>query len=164
MSLVRKQSRKTYSFKSSGLSDRSTTGEEVPKLQDPPIGIKTPMRLSKQDGLFEMNRDVAKQVSDNLRNLILTSHGERLGNFGFGANIMPLLFNLGSEEADKKAVARIKSAVATSMPYVVLADFQVFIDHNEVDVLAKVGIGITYTIPAIDDKIRSLEVMLYAGG
>ena len=34
-------------------------------------------------------------------------------------------------------------------------------DNKEV---AKVGIQITYTIPRVDNYIRSLEVMLYIGG
>jgi phage baseplate assembly protein W len=164
MSLVGKQSRKTYSFKSAGLSDRSSTEVDISVAQSPPIGIKTPMRLSNEDGLFDMHRDIAKQVSDNLRNLILTNHGERLGRYKFGANIMPLVFSLGSEDADKKAIQRIKSAVGKSMPYVSLSDFQVFIEHNDTEVLAQVGIKITYMIPRVDNKMRSLEVILYAGG
>ena len=164
MSLVRKQSVKSYSFKSSGISNRSTDDTVTTVLQDPPIGIKTPMRLSNDDGLFDMHRDIAKQVSDNLRNLIMTNHGERLGNFKFGANIMPLVFNLGSESADQEACSRIKDAVGKFMPYVSLSDFQVFTETNDTDALAQVGIKITYLIPKVDSKMRSLELMLYAGG
>ena len=37
-------------------------------------------------------------------------------------------------------------------------------DHFDNQEVAKVGILITYLIPAIDQNIRKLEVMLYVGG
>jgi len=164
MSLVGNQNRKVYSFKSSGKSKRAAT-EEIEVAKRPIVGIKTPLELSNSDGIFTMHRDVAKQVSDNLRNLILTNHGERLGRYDFGANIMPIVFDLGSEAADQEAVSRINSAVGKYMPFVSLNDFQVFVERfDNSDALAKVGIQITYTIPRVDASLRSLEVMLYAGG
>ena len=74
----RRQTRKEYSFKSVGRSKREAESREERALR-PPIGIKTPIQLSNTDGIFSMHRDLADQVSDNLKNLILTNHGERLG-------------------------------------------------------------------------------------
>lgn len=164
MSLVGNQNRRVYSFKSVGRSKRAAP-TEVNVAKKPIVGIKTPLELSNSDGLFTMHRDVAKQVSDNLRNLILTNHGERLGRYDFGANIMPIVFDLGSEAADQEAVSRISTAVGKFMPFVSLCDFQVFVEKfDDSEALAKVGIQITYKIPRIDTSLRSLEVMLYAGG
>ena len=86
----RRQTRKEYSFRSVGNTKRDSQNT-IEKKERPPIGIKTPIQLSNKDGLFEMHRDVADQISDNLRNLILTNHGERLGFYDFGANIRPLV-------------------------------------------------------------------------
>ena len=164
MSLVRNQTRKTYSFKSAG-SQRDTSSSQVPSVaRKPPIGIKTPLQLSQQEGLFEMHTDLSKQVSDNLRNLLLTNHGERLGFFDFGANLRPILFNLGSEDGDLEAINRIKKAVSKYMPFVSLQDFQTFVDRLDNKEVAKIGIQVTYTIPRISPAVRSLEIMLYMGG
>ncbi len=165
MSLVRNQTRKTYSFKSAGIRRDNGATSAVPEVsKKPPIGIKTPLRLSQQEGLFEMHTDISKQISDNLRNLLLTNHGERLGFFDFGANLRPILFNLGSEDGDLEAINRIKKAVSKYMPFVSLQDFQTFVDRLDNKEVAKIGIQVTYSIPRISPAVRSLEIMLYMGG
>lgn len=163
MSLVRNQTRKEYSFKSVGSKIKEAELNAEPKRL-PPIGFKTPFRFSSNFEMFDMHTDMGKQVSDNLRNLILTNHGERLGFFDFGANLGPLVFELGSEEADEEAIVRISEAVNKYMPFVELDGFQVFIDHFDNKEVAKVGIRVTYLIPSLDSYGRSLEVMLYIGG
>lgn len=164
MSLTRNQTRKTYSFKSSGKNKKELLSEVAPVSKKLPIGIRTPVQLSKGSGIFEMHTDLAKQVSDNLRNLILTNHGERLGFYDFGANLGPLLFDLGTDEADELALERIRDSVGKYMPFVSLTNFQIFVDRNDNQAVAKIGIQITYTIPLLDAALRSLEVMLYMGG
>jgi len=153
----------TYSFKSAGSKNKDTVEKEneVAKL---PIGIKTPIRLSRGDGLLDMHTDFAKQVSDNLRNLLLTNHGERLGHPDFGADLTPIQFELGSEEGDQKAIERIATSVGKYMPFVSLDGFQTFVDRDVYETIAKIGIRVSYTVPVVDDKLRVLEVMLYMGG
>jgi phage baseplate assembly protein W len=165
MSLVGNQTRKTYSFKSAGNNFADVEQDEVVVVnQKPPIGIKTPMELSMNSGLFTMHTDISKQISDNLRNLIMTNHGERLGFYDFGADLRPLVFELGQEEADILAVERIKTAVSKYMPFVSLSNFQVFVDRLDNKEVAKVAVQVTYKIPRLDKLTRSLEVMLYMGG
>lgn len=162
-SIVRNQTRKKYSFTSSGTS-RDTVVAQPSTVAAPPIGIKTPLQLSPRSGLFDMHTDISKQISDNLRNLLLTNHGERLGFYDFGANLRPILFDLGTDTGDAEAISRIKGAVRKYMPYVALAEFQVFVDRIDNKRVAKIGIQVTYSVPKIGEAIRSLEVMLYFGG
>lgn len=154
---------KTYSFKSVGTKDKEKPEEQV-QSEMPPIGIKTPLRLLRGSGLFDMHTDFAQQVSDNLRNLLLTNHGERLGHPDFGANLRSILFELGSDDGDQKAVQMISKAVGKYMPFVSLDGFQTFVEKNNLDVIAMIGIRVSYTVPAVDEKLRVLEVMLYMGG
>tara|TARA_B100001250_G_scaffold270756_1_gene233708 strand:- start:585 stop:1076 length:492 start_codon:yes stop_codon:yes gene_type:complete len=163
MALIGNRTRKSYSFKSAGNSISSV--EDVVVIKNPPpIGIKTPLQINLGRGLFEMNTDIGKQISDNLRNLILTNWGERLGFYDFGANIRPIVFDLGQDEADQIAIQRIKATVKKYMPFVLLANFQVFVDREDNEEVAKVGIQVTYKIPQLDNYTRSLEIMLYVGG
>lgn len=164
MSLFKSTRTTSYSFKSSGntLSRESTFATQEDRK--PPIGICTPLRLENGQGLFAMHKDLAKVVSDNLRNLIMTNHGERLGFPDFGANLRPLLFDLGQEEGDQLAISRIKATVNKYMPFVVLEGFQTFVEPLDENTLAKVGVQVTYKIPAVDEILRSLEIMLYVGG
>ena len=161
---TRNQTRKVYSFVSSGVVVNSDPVPTTRTPAKPPIGIKTPLQISAGDGLFEMHTDISKQISDNLRNLLLTNHGERLGFFDFGANLRPILFDLGTDTGDAEAISRIKGAVLKYMPFGSLQQFQVFVDRRDNKEVAKVGVQITYMIPRINDALRSLEVMLYMGG
>ena len=67
------------SFKSVGETP-SVSQNAQNRVEPNPIGLVSPMRLSKtQKDIFEMHYDVQDQIEDNLRNLILTNHGELLG-------------------------------------------------------------------------------------
>ena len=164
MSLFKVAGQKQYSFKSSGNNVADATDETINQVVELPIGIQTPLQVALGTGLFVMHTDITKVVSDNLRNLILTNHGERLGFPDFGANLRPILFDLGNEDGDRQAISQIRSAVQKYMPFVSLSGFQVFIEPFDEDTVAKVGIQVTYTIPLVDQVLRSLEVMLYVGG
>ena len=50
------------------------------------------------------------------------------------------------------------------MPFVSLQGFQTYVDAFDENTVGKIGVQLTYTIPAIDEILRSLEVMLYVGG
>ena len=103
-------------------------------------------------------------LQHNLRNLIQTNHGERLGNYFFGANLQPLVFEFSNPEVEQEAIRRIKSAVTEYMPYVNLETFEAFVENYDNKEVAKVGIRITYNMPRIEKGKRSLEIMLYVGG
>lgn len=165
MSVAGYKDRKVYSFKSVGEKPSLLqTRDEVSAPARLPIGIKTPIQLVGEGGFFQMHFDNANQIADNLRNLILTNHGERLVHYDFGANLRALTFNLGQEQFDNEAILRIKRAVNKYMPYVSLETFVSFVEHNDLDVIATVGIRITYRVEALDETTRVLEIILYAGG
>ena len=164
MSLIGNQTRKSYSFKSVGVQAEDTKAV-VDRTQRLPVGINTPIQFwNEAGGLCSMHKDIGKQLSDNLRNLLLTNHGERLGHYDFGANLRPLVFDLGTDEADQEAIRRIKRTTSKYMPFISLEGFQVFVDREDNKAVAKVGVQITYKIPRLDTALRSLEVMLYMGG
>ena len=159
------RNRKKYSFKSVG--ELSTTIKSIEDslipVQNPPIGIKTPI-LKGTDNLFDMHRNFGDQIADDLRNLIQTNYGERLGLYDFGANLKPLVFEFGDPAFDEEAIRRIKREVSKYMKFVQLETFESFIEHYDNKEVAKSGIRITYKIPRLEKKIRTLEIMLYIGG
>ena len=164
MSLFKTSKKKSYSFKSSGNTVAKESTFATPEVRKPPLGIKTPLQVDLGQGLFAMHTDIGKVISDNLRNLVMTNHGERLGFPDFGANLRPILFDLGLEEGDQLAISRIRSTVEKYMPFVSLEGFQTYTEPLNENTIAKIGIQITYRIPSLDDILRSLEVMLYVGG
>ena len=110
-----------------------------------------------------MSYNLADQVHDNLRNLLQTNWGERLGFYDFGANLRPLTTEFVSQDDfDSQAIERIAAAVGRWMPYVSLDEFLSDIDRTENKNTAVIRITITYSISALNVLKKSLQVTLYA--
>jgi phage baseplate assembly protein W len=151
----------TINFKSVGVTAQKVQ-ESTVESSPVPIGIKTPLQLGYNDGLFVMHYDLANQLADNLRNLLQTNWGERVGQYFFGANLKPLTTEFTSQETfDSEAVVRIKNAVTTWMPFVDLVDFISEVDRNENKNTAIIRVNIGYNIPALNVTDRKIHVILY---
>lgn len=151
----------TYSFKSSGKT-RDDVAEEALTTSPVPYGIKTPMQLGYSEGLLSMNYSLADQFSDNLRNLLLTNWGERVGLYDFGANLKPLTTEFVSQDDfDSAAIERIRSAVTKWMPFIDLESFSSVVDRNENKSTGIIKVNITYNIPALEVNSRGLQIVLY---
>jgi phage baseplate assembly protein W len=149
-----------YNFKSSGKTAVKSK-EEIPAFTKNPVGIKTPLRLN-DNNLFAMHYDNADQVHDNLRNLLLTNWGERLGFYYFGANLRDLTSELSSLDAfDNEAIQRIKDSVSTWMPFVSLKDFSSRFDREENENVGILKIAITYNVPQLKIENRALQISLH---
>jgi phage baseplate assembly protein W len=92
-----------------------------------PIGIKTPLEPGYRDNesLFKMNFEPIEQIKDNLKNLILTQKGERLGFPDFGTNLLQIYSDTSLEENEivDIVVKEISDAVLKYMPSLFLQNF-----------------------------------------
>jgi len=149
-------------FKSVGKTS-DTLAAETPDQSTLPVGIMTPLRFgSTGEGIFAMHFDLGDQIQDNLRNLILTNWGERLGQFDFGANLKQLTTEFVSiDNFDAEATLRIKNAVSKWMPYVTLQDFISTTNHTENQKTGIISFTITYGVPMLNISARALEITLY---
>ena len=85
------------SFKNVGIKKDNILFDQA--LNPQPIGIKTPLEINTNGfGPFQAIYDPVKQLKDNLRNLISTNNGERLGRYNYGANLRSLAFDLTSKD------------------------------------------------------------------
>ena len=152
-----------YSWKSAGqtpvlVRDNIFLGGEADPITPGPVGIKLPLELgSERSGIFEMNFDSVEAISTNLRNLVMTNHGERLGNFLYGANLLPLCAEYGaSNDFEAEAMRRIQTAVNTFLPMVQLKNFTSnFVENSDSGILV-IDVKIEYDIP----KLSSFENIL----
>ncbi len=153
-------------FKSVGKSTITARNQESDIQKIIPIGIRTPLRYG-NTSLFEMHTDLFDQIRDNLRNLILTNHGERLGMFDLGANLVELSTErVAREDYDNEVAARIASTVSKWMPYVSL-DELVPLDDDD-DALGRSRTSnipirrylLTYSVPTINSPKQSLEIIV----
>ena len=161
---TKRNHRKIYDFKSVGELDIDNKKQEtLKKQQKPPIGIATPVRFG-SNSLLKMHTENIAVIRDNFRNMLMTNHGDRLGFYDFGANLAELTFELGAEEADAEATRRIAKTTAKFMPYINLDTFEPFVDRFDNETTAKVGVRVTFTVPALGNDPKCVEVILYVAG
>jgi len=156
---------KTYSFKSVGQLQNDFIQQSLDTLKTIPIGLKTPLTLSNSSGnLFDMTYNVADQIRDNLKNLILTNSGERLMLSDFGANLRPLATEFSNEDIVTEAIRRIQKTTSKYMPYVELDTFENSIlptkNGNTIGVSIKVG----YSVPSAGIINQLVEAIIYVVG
>ena len=155
------EERKVYDFSGVGQTVAEAQESSIVSQKDQPVGIATPMRLSRSNGtLVQMHTSLALQIKDNLRNLIATNHGERMMLNDFGANLLPLAYELGNESADTAAISRISTAVAKYMPYVTLNTFEPIKTSGPDGKVAKVGVRVSFSVPSLNIKKQFIEAVV----
>lgn len=150
----------SFSFKSVGKTQEERQAQKLTQTLLP-VGIVTPLRPG-DDGFLAMNLSVTDQVHDNLRNLLLTNWGERLGFYDFGANLRPLVTDFVSQDDfDTLAIDRIRTAVSRWMPFIDLEDFSSEVDRIENQNTGIIRLTLTYNIPTLNVKAKPLQISLY---
>jgi phage baseplate assembly protein W len=159
-----------FKFKSSGLKKgRKETKREVAKRTD--VGVVTPLSNRSGKGMFDMHTDAGSQLKDNMKNLIMTNHGERLGLAEYGANLYPVLFDLTATENLKQEVSkRILLAVERWMPAIAVDDIQVLeMDRTEKTLInkksmTKIKLRVIFSLPAMGLSRLAVDIALVPGG
>ena len=151
----------TLSFKSVGQSLQSLQ-EEVVAANITPIGIKTSLQLSQIDGPLMMHYSLEDQLADNLRNLLQTNFGERVGLYDYGSNLKPLTVDFSSQDAfDSEAIARIASSISRWMPFIEPQDFTSEVDRSQKLNTALIRITVSYNIPSLNIQQKKIQIVLY---
>jgi phage baseplate assembly protein W len=91
-----------------------------------PIGIKTPLEPGRlaSESLFKMHFDIRDQILDNLKNLLMTKKGERIGFGDYGTDLWAVYNSeLSKDEIYDYAMKEIKDAVNKYIPNISLTNF-----------------------------------------
>ena len=155
-----------FDFKSVGIKSSDAKKQRADSAKVDTFGIKTPMNLSEtNDSFVVMTSTAAEQAHDNLRNLLLTNHGERIVLSDYGADLQPLMFeNLVLEDFEQEAMIRIKTAVSKYMPFIQLDTFEVNAPTNEISNMGRINMKIAYSITQLNVKNKALELKFFIGG
>lgn len=86
------------------------------------ISVLLPLIYSKQDGPFELNKEVKDTVKQNFKNLILTNKGERLMDPLFGVGIEQYLFENYYESINFLIKSEIITQTQKYMPFITIQD------------------------------------------
>jgi len=111
------------------------------------VSVKLPLRVTKEDGPYGLNKDLISTVKQNFKDLVLTAPGERMMDTEFGVGVYALLFENYTSEAKEKTRARIVEQAKYYMPFVQIRSIN--FDDSEID-SNKIYIGINYFISALN--------------
>ena len=105
---------------------------EIDKNDDLYVGVRFPLDHS-QEGFFYKTKTILEQAKSNMRNLLLTSKGERVMQPEFGSTLTDVLFNQG-EDVENQIDEAIREAVSNWLPYIIINEINMFQQGNQVDV------------------------------
>ena len=93
------------------------------------IGLKLPFNRGRS-GLFPQTQTTLEQAGSNIKNLLLTSKGERIMQPDFGSRLRDLLFEQYTEDLEERVREEIQQAMSTWLPYIVISQVDVIQDET----------------------------------
>ena len=137
----------------------------APEIPVFPIGIKTPMTLGGNGNPYQMHTSLNEQVKDNLKNMILTNYGERLGLYDYGGNLRSILAEYTTNaDVETLAMQSIMRTVEKYMPFVTLDTFEMNNLPSTRNGMAKYQFIISYSVPKLGASNQRIKVILEVMG
>ncbi len=134
---------------------------EINNNDDKYVGIGFPLGFNVEGRLFNQTKTVLEQAKSNLRNLLLTTKGERRGQPEFGCDLIDILFNQNIVEISNKADEIIREAVSQQLSYILINDIFV---GSSVDDSNQLNIQIEFSVTLDPDTFDSLLLQFNTAG
>ncbi len=115
------------------------------------ISVALPLEYDSTDGPYRLNKTIGATVRQNLKNLLLTSPGERVMMPDFGAGLRRILFDPMLPTTFSTAREEVYKQVGRFMPFVVLE--RVSFITNEEDS----SLGLNQVVVVVDYNLGSLN-------
>ena len=119
------------------------------------IGVSLPLDYGSQ-GFFNKTRTTLEQTRSNIRNLLLTIKGERLGNPTFGSDLMRIIFDQDAGDIGDRIEEAIRTSISEWLPYVTVKQVKPIADERNPNQL---NVRIDFTID-IDQRVEQLDLNL----
>ena len=92
--------------------------------EDVYIGIELPLKHNIEKGFFSRTKTALEQTRSNIKNLLMTRKGERLGNPTFGSDLFAVLFEQEGDDIESKVEEAIHSAMSVWLPFVIINNIE----------------------------------------
>ena len=120
------------------------------------IGIGFPLNHS-MSGFFSRTQTALHQTKSNIKNLLLTKKGERLGNPLFGSDLFAVLFELEGDVQSRIEEA-VRSSIKQWLPFVEVNNVQsTFSDAGDSIVNIKIVFGVNTDPTSLEQLNIDLE-------
>ena len=103
---------------------------ENDKNEDVYVGIGLPLTYN-NTGFFHKTKTSLEQAKSNIKNLLLTKKGERLGNPQFGSDLTSVIFEQEGDDIESKVEEAIRSSMSKFLPFIIIEEIETkFSDIN----------------------------------
>jgi len=111
------------------------------------ISAKLPLRVTKEDGAYGLNKDLTSAVKQNFKNLVLTTPGERIMDTDFGVGAFGMLFENYNQDVKERFKAKVIQQAKSYMPFLKIRAIN--FDDSDID-SNKISIAINYYISPLN--------------
>jgi phage baseplate assembly protein W len=106
--------------------------------QDKSVGVSLPFTVG-NNGFFAVTYTTKEQIKSDLKNLILTNRGERLGIPDFGCDLRKVIFEQDGQDAYAYIQAEIQDSISTWLPFITINGINISSndaskDNNRIDI------------------------------
>ena len=151
----------SFKFKSSGKTLSEIKNNSVQENKVTLYGLKFPFEFDDKFTFLKCNTSSMDQITDDLKLLIMTNYGERLGLYDYGANLKELLTENSSNTPFNEAAAeKIYSAVSKWMPFVNLLDLNTEVSKDSKYATSVLNLKIDFSVPQISSEVRTINFIV----
>ncbi len=118
------------------------------------VGLSFPLR-SDNNNDFALTKNSLQQARHNLRNLLLTQVGERVGQLEFGSNLRALIFEPDDKNLPIKIEEEVRRATSRWLPYINIQNVQTLSDEGNKN---KVFVQISFSTTLNSDTLESITL------
>jgi len=126
------------------------------------IGLELPLTHT-QNGFFNRTKTALEQARSNIKNLLLTNKGERLGNPTFGTNLLSLVFSQENTDLESRVEEEIRGAMGEFLPFINIVSIETNFSDTNKDV-ANVNLRFTLNVDVTSEENLSLDFSNYNVG
>ena len=130
--------------------------------EDTYIGLELPLTHTKE-GYFKRTKTALEQAKSNIKNLLLTNKGERLGNPNFGTNLISLVFSQENTDLESRVEEEIRASMSEFLPNINIVNIQTnFSDENMSTAIVNLRFSLNVDLTSEEDL--ELDLSSYGGG
>ena len=118
------------------------------------VGLSFPLR-SDNNNDFALTKNSLQQARHNLRNLLLTQVGERVGQLEFGSNLRALIFEPDDKNLPIKIEEEVRRATSRWLPYINIQNVQTLSDDGNKN---KVFVQVSFSTTLNSDTYQSITL------
>ena len=132
---------------------------EIDRNDDVYIGLEFPLDHN-LTGFFRQSKTIPQQVKSNIKNLLLTSKGERVFQPNFGCDLKNILFEQIDTQSLDEVDESIREALSTWLPYVNVNDLIIVQDESNPN---EITISLEYSTTLQPDALDNITFNLVVG-